>query len=103
MMKPSRPLLPAVLLALLLLPLLALARVGGGESYGSGDDFGGGGEIEILYFLIRLIIYEPQLGIPVALVVGVVRVVRKRRAWPAGARRRRAHARSPQRTRVAPS
>ncbi|HLT28903.1 MAG TPA: Tim44-like domain-containing protein [Myxococcaceae bacterium] len=103
MMKPSRPLLPAVLLALLLLPLLALARVGGGESYGSGDDFGGGGEIEILYFLIRLIIYEPQLGIPVALVVGVVWVVRKRRSRTAGARRRREHERGQQRTRVSPA
>jgi hypothetical protein len=103
MKKPLRPLLPAVLLGLLLLPLLALARVGGGESYGSGDDFGGGGEVEIIYFLIRLILLEPRIGIPVALVVGVVWVVRKQQAKSTGARRQREHERGQQRTRVSPA
>lgn len=103
MKKPLRSLLPAVLLGLLLLPLLALARVGGGESYGSGDDFGGGGEGEILFFLIRLIILEPRIGIPVALVVGVVWVVKKQQAKTTGARRMREHERGQQRTRVSPA
>lgn len=52
----------------------ALARVGGGESWGGGgggSDGGGGGDILwILELLIRLVIWEPSLGVPV--VIGVV-------------------------------
>ena len=67
-----------------LVAAIADARPGGGESYsgGGGHSSGGGGGggggdggnvFELVYWLIRLIIYAPQIGLPVlALVIGVV-------------------------------
>jgi predicted lipid-binding transport protein (Tim44 family) len=57
-------------LAALLLTLDALARVGGGESFGGGGGGGGDGEgigaiVEILFWLI---IAVPEIGIPVTIV-----------------------------------
>lgn len=56
---------------LLVLPALALARVGGGESYvGSGGDSSSsdGGEGAILWLLIELAIRYPAIGVPLLLV-----------------------------------
>ncbi len=79
-----------LLIALGLLALvasLADARPGGGESYsgggghggggggggGSGGGGNGGGVFELVYWLIRLIIYAPQIGLPIlAIVIGIV-------------------------------
>src|ERR1700682_373167 len=59
-----------------LLPLEALARVGGGQSYGGGGSHGGGGGdgaagaiIWVLFQLIRLTIEEPAIGIPLDIIV----------------------------------
>ena len=71
-------------LAALLLALEADARVGGGQSFSSGSSRGGGGggggggEAEIIYLLIRLVIYYPQVGVPVAVVCVVGFAVRSR-------------------------
>lgn len=64
----------------LLLIDLAEARPGGGQGYsgggghGSGDSGGGGGELLYLIFrvLLELIIYKPEIGIPVTIVVIVI-------------------------------
>lgn len=55
----------------------AMARPGGGHSYsggssGSGGGDGGDGGGALLYLLMRLIFEMPQVGIPLAIVVGVV-------------------------------
>src|SRR5262245_12214395 len=58
---------------------LAMARVGGGESYGgsdsggSGGSGGGGGEaiVELIYWMMYLTIKAPAIGIPLDLAVGV--------------------------------
>jgi predicted lipid-binding transport protein (Tim44 family) len=73
------PLLAAVVLVLLLSQESAWARPGGGQSY-SGDRHGGsgggngGGDFsgELIYLLIRLIFFYPQIGIPLALIVAFV-------------------------------
>jgi hypothetical protein len=65
-----------------------LARVGGGESYSGGGSSGGGGgggssgsggELELLYLLVRFLIWltieQPAIGIPVDIVV-IVLVIR---------------------------
>ncbi|MDB4961706.1 MAG: putative rane protein [Myxococcales bacterium] len=73
------------LIALGLLALgagLAIARPGGGESYSGGGGHGGGGGggdggaaviFELVYWLIRIIIYYPQVGLPLlGIVIGYV-------------------------------
>jgi hypothetical protein len=73
-------------LLVVLCALQAEARPGGGQSYSGGSRSrgggGGGGDGggELVFLLIRLIFYYPQLGVPVAIVVGV--------AWFAMNRRR---------------
>ena len=65
------------LLVVLALVGVAIARPGGGDSYsgggGHGDGGGGGGDggaiFELLYWLLRLIIYYPQIGLPLAAIV----------------------------------
>jgi hypothetical protein len=64
------------ILLLLALAGVAAARPGGGESYsgggghGGGDGGGDGGAIfELLYWTIRLVIYYPQVGVPLVCVV----------------------------------
>jgi len=58
-----------------LLSTEALARVGGGQSYGGGGGGGGGGDgaagaiIWVLFQLIRLTIEEPAIGIPLDIIV----------------------------------
>ena len=60
---------------------VALARPGGGESYSGGGGHGGGGGgggggqaiFELVYWLLRLAFYYPQIGLPlIALIVGAV-------------------------------
>jgi hypothetical protein len=69
------------LVVVLALVGIASARPGGGDTYsgggGHGGSGGGGGDsgaiFELLYWLLRLIIYYPQLGLPIAgIVVGWV-------------------------------
>lgn len=51
----------------------ALARIGGGENFNSGnsDDRGGGDGGAIVELLVWLIIRHPQVGIPVAIIVAI--------------------------------
>lgn len=70
-----RPWLIVLLLVLLLLAGDVLARPGGGDSYSGGGGHGGGGDgdgfaiLELLYWLIRLAIEVPQIGIPLIVIV----------------------------------
>jgi len=63
---------------------VALARPGGGESFsgggghgGSSGGGGGGGILELVYWLIQLVVYYPQIGLPI--VLGLVGLI----AWSA--------------------
>lgn len=83
----------------------ALARVGGGQSYGSGSSSGssgggGGGDIDVglILFLIRLVVEFPAIGIPVVLAVGVVWFLNR----PGGTVRARPAARSARTVAAAP-
>jgi hypothetical protein len=68
----------ALIAAVVALPALAAARPGGGESFSGGGGHGGGGSsgggggglFELIYWLLRLVFYYPQLGVP--LVLGIV-------------------------------
>ncbi|MBA3462268.1 MAG: TIM44-like domain-containing protein [Deltaproteobacteria bacterium] len=80
-MKRSTRTLVVVGLALAALAGVAFARPGGGDSFSGGGGHGGSGGggsdagaiFELIYWLIRLIIYVPQVGIPLAvIVVGVL-------------------------------
>ncbi len=82
-----------VLLAvgLLLLPALASARPGGGESYSGGGSGGGGGsdgDGGFVFLLIRLwiefVIAYPQIGVPATIVIAAVLYIRHKRKGKAG-------------------
>ena len=83
----TRRLLVVALLALALVPTLALARPGGGHSYSGGGDGGGGGGGggggELAFFLIRIwfnvVIRYPAFGVPATVVIVVVFVVARKR------------------------
>lgn len=70
--------LGAAALLLVLIPIIALARVGGGQSYGGGGGShggggGGGGIAWVIITLIRLTIDYPAIGIPLdMIIIGVV-------------------------------
>ncbi len=72
------------LLALLFEPTEAIARVGGGQSYGGGSRSGGGfssggsggGDGDLIFFLLWLCIEHPVIGIPLTIVVIIVLVVK---------------------------
>src|SRR5947208_2438047 len=59
---------------------LAAARPGGGESFSGGGGHGGGGGgggggaiFELIYWVFRIIIYYPQVGLPIlAIIIGAV-------------------------------
>ena len=78
-MKRATRTLVLVGLALPVLAGVALARPGGGDSYsgggghGGGSSGGGGGGVgvafELIFHLIRLIIYVPQIGIPIVCII----------------------------------
>jgi hypothetical protein len=72
-------LLVAAAIMLLMIPLEALARVGGGQSYGGGSHgggSGGGGDGGAIIGLVRVLIWltveYPAVGVPVDIVVVVV-------------------------------
>jgi hypothetical protein len=76
-----------VIAALLLDPVEAWARVGGGQSFGGGSYSGGGGSSssgggdgDLIFFLIWLCLEHPVIGIPVTIVVIIVLVVKARNA-----------------------
>jgi hypothetical protein len=76
-----RPWIVAALVAVCAIPTLAYARPGGGESFSGGGGHGGGGHGggggggggsglgELIYWVLRLIFYYPQVGVPLLLVV----------------------------------
>ncbi len=72
-----------LLILLLSVSSIALARAGGGQSYGgsrSGGSSGGGDGLGILiYFLIRLCIEQPIIGIPLVIIIIVVSVIVKKK------------------------
>jgi len=73
------PVLITVVALVLLVTGTALARAGGGQNYGggrsSGGDGGGDGLGFLVYFLIRLCIEQPCIGIPLATVIIIALVV----------------------------
>ncbi len=80
--RTSRGVAAAIATAIVLGAAVALARPGGGHSFsggshGGGGSSGGGGSGALLQILIWLIIEHPQIGIPLAIVVGIVWLVRK--------------------------
>lgn len=82
-------------LALLLVPLLALARGGGGEHYSSGRSHNGGGSggdggvfFYLLELVFRLIFYYPKVGIPLLILLGVGWWWYQRNLSPSGATQR---------------
>lgn len=61
-------------LACLLLPVIAVARVGGGQSFSGGHDGGGGGGdigfiLQLLWWLLELCIDYPAIGIPLVILI----------------------------------
>src|SRR5438132_10453610 len=79
-------------LAFLLFPLLAHARVGGGEHYNSGDSdssssSSGGDDGGFAALLIWLVIEHPAIGIPVVIVVAVVYLVQRSKSGNASTQR----------------
>ena len=99
---------PWIALALLAIPAIALARPGGGDSYSGGGGHGGGGGgggysgggggggggdggaiFELIFQLIRLCIYYPQIGVPIiAIIFGYIiygsYVRQKNKDWDSG-------------------
>ncbi len=66
-----------------LIPLL-LTQAGGGGAFGGGGGGGGGDDglpIELLYWLVRLAIHYPAVGVPLLIAVLVVFVLGTRRGW----------------------
>ncbi len=84
--------LPPWLLAVaVLVPLVALARGGGGENYSRGsDDSGGDGDafFYILFRLIELAFYYPKIGIPLIIGFCAFYYFYKRNLHPTGATQR---------------
>jgi len=62
---------------------VALARAGGGQSYGSsrsgGSSGGGDGLGIIVYLLLRLCIEQPAIGIPLVIIIIVVSIIVKKK------------------------
>jgi predicted lipid-binding transport protein (Tim44 family) len=59
---------------------VAAARPGGGESFSGGGGHGGGGGggeaiFELIWFVLRLVIYYPQIGLPLLAIVIVAMIV----------------------------
>ncbi len=63
-------------LVLVVLAGVAYARPGGGESFSGGGGHGGGDSggaiFELIYWLFRLVLWYPQLGVPVVIGVAVI-------------------------------
>lgn len=91
------------LLPLLLLPLIALARAGGGEDYRSGNDPGGDGiPLDLIILLVELVFRHPEFGIPLIVVVGIVWTVQKRRRASSSYQRKQEEQRGAARTGAVP-
>ncbi|WP_181234291.1 TIM44-like domain-containing protein [Enhygromyxa salina] len=83
-----------VLAAIMLVPILADARPGGGQTYGGGGGGssssgggGGSGDGELFGLLLWIAFEHPAIGIPLLLIAGVVYVVSKRgvgQDWDSG-------------------
>jgi hypothetical protein len=75
-----------------LVPLVALARGGGGENYTRGNDGngdgGGDGLFYILFKLIELVFYYPKVGVPLLIGFGIFWYFYKRNLHPTGATQR---------------
>ncbi|HEV7786816.1 MAG TPA: hypothetical protein VGQ28_15835, partial [Thermoanaerobaculia bacterium] len=88
----SRALPFLVFLAILLLPVVAFARPGGGQSYsggshggGSGGGGGGGGCIFLIFQLwLELIFRHPVIGIPLTIIVVAAFISYQKRRGAAG-------------------
>jgi predicted lipid-binding transport protein (Tim44 family) len=90
----SKALWVFALVALLLLPAIAIARPGGGQSYSGGGDSGGGGggggdgDSGFVFLLVRLwiefVIAYPHIGVPATLAIIAFVVMRRRRKARAG-------------------
>ncbi|KFE70128.1 transporter [Hyalangium minutum] len=99
---------PWLLPLVALIPLVALARGGGGEHYSrgsrdSGGDGGSDGLFYIFFRLIELVFYYPKIGIPLLIGFGIFWYFYKRNLHPTGATQRAIERReAEQRTRVAP-
>lgn len=82
----------AALLALMLIGAEALARPGGGQTFGGGGHHGhGGGDGggELIFFLLRLVFAYPKVGVPL-LVIGIIVILWARKqtgfeSWETGA------------------
>lgn len=86
-------LLPILLVAGALVPLVALARIGGGEHYSSGSSHSsgsgsGGGDGEILFYLVILTFQHPLLMIPVWIFLGGLYLLYHRNVNPNSTTRR---------------
>ncbi|MHB8876106.1 MAG: hypothetical protein ACYC8T_20640 [Myxococcaceae bacterium] len=94
------------LAAALLLPALALARVGGGEHYSSGSSSssGGGddGAGELFAVLIWLAFEHPTVGVPLLIIVGVGYFFAKRNTSTAKTQRAFQQREAEVRTQVSP-
>ena len=93
--------------AFVLVPALALARVGGGENYTTPSSGNGGGDDDIsglVFFLIELLFRHPQIGIPLLIIVAIGYVVLQKSRDP-GSRTQRAiqQAEAARRTQVSSS
>ena len=94
------PYLPLVLA--LVLPAIALARVGGGESYSSGRSSGGhdDGAGDVFAILIWLAFEHPTIGIPLLIIFGIAYMVMKRNTSSAKTQRAFQQAEAEVRTQV---
>ena len=87
--------------ALALVPLVALARTGGGEGYSSGDrDSGGGIDLWVLFQLVELAIRYPKVGVPLLIIVGIFYFYRRHQNGTGATRRAIRQRDAEQRTRV---
>lgn len=88
-MRQKKPAVPLSILAVLLvvLPSVALARAGGGQSYGDSGGGGGGGGGEgmgyLVFWLVQLAFRHPVIGVPL-LVFALVMMIRFGRRARAG-------------------
>jgi tellurite resistance protein len=92
---------PWLLAALALVPLVALARSGGGEHYTTGDrDDGDGVDLWILFKLIELAFRYPKVGVPLLILAGIFYFYQRRTNATGATRRAIQRHEAEQRTRV---
>lgn len=86
----------------ILFGLSALARVGGGEHYTGSSDSNDSNSVdpEVIFFILRLLIEYPQIGVPVLIIAVIVFVVRMRSQGDGSTQKAIARAEAQTRTRV---